>query len=359
MRRGRIIVAVTLVLCAWSLIAGARPAAAHGLGSEAQPTNYRTTVAGLAPAVPGVRVRVLEAGDKLELTNRTAQEILVLGYRSEPFLRVGPSGVLVNRSAPTVAANQPGWEGDPTAPPGDPAAAPDWRRVSDQPIAVWHDHRSHWHGEKDPAAVQQAAAASQVVMPNWQVPLRVGSRPATLTGSVAWVPGPPAWPWLLLAVLLCVAVVVTARTASCRQALLAAVAAVVLADLLHAVGAWLGTAGPLPAAVAGSGLSMAAWGIGGLAIAKLARGQLETAKPYILIVGVLLAGLGGLTDLAALGSSQVPAGLPPVVVRATVAATLGLGAGAIVASQWWRGALPPVRPGRQPTQRRLARRSSG
>jgi hypothetical protein len=79
----------------------------------------------------------------------------------------------------------------------------------------------------------------------------------------------------------------------------------------------------------------------------------------MLIVG-LLAGFGGLKDLAAaLGSSQLPAALPPVVVRATVAATLGLGAGLIAASYWRRGARPSDRLGRPATQRRLVRRSNG
>lgn len=50
----------------------------------------------------------------------------------------------------------------------------------------------------------------------------------------------------------------------------------VIADLLHAVGAWR-YAAPLLAGVAGPGLSIAAWCIGGLAIAKLIRGQLEGA----------------------------------------------------------------------------------
>ena len=92
------------------------------------------------------------------------------------------------------------------------------------------------------------------------------------------MPGPPVWPWLLLAVLLCVAVVGAARTYVWRQALIVAIAAVVIADLLHAVGAWR-YAAPLLAGVAGSGLSIAAWCIGGLAIAKLIRGQLEGPDP--------------------------------------------------------------------------------
>ena len=51
------------------------------------------------------RVRAV-AGGQLELTNRSGQEVLVRGYRLEPYLRVGPDGVFENQRAPSAYTNR-------------------------------------------------------------------------------------------------------------------------------------------------------------------------------------------------------------------------------------------------------------
>ena len=51
-------------------------------------------------------MRVLEAGNQLELTNRSGQEVIVLGYRSEPYLRVGPTGGYENQRSPSAYPNR-------------------------------------------------------------------------------------------------------------------------------------------------------------------------------------------------------------------------------------------------------------
>ena len=68
------------------------PASAH-TASGPRPTNYLTTLGSISPRVPGVTVRVVELGNKLELTNRTDTDVVVLGYNSDPYLRVGPRGL--------------------------------------------------------------------------------------------------------------------------------------------------------------------------------------------------------------------------------------------------------------------------
>ena len=61
-----------------------------------------------------------------------------------------------------------------------------------------YDHRTHWSGP-DPPAVAADPGHRQVVVPNWQIPLRVGQRTALIQGDIVWVPGPSPWPWRLLA----------------------------------------------------------------------------------------------------------------------------------------------------------------
>src|SRR5258705_160225 len=71
------------------------PASAHN-ASGPRPTNYLTTLGSISPRIPGVTVRVVELGNKLELTNRTDTDVVVLGYNRDPYLRVGPRGLYEN-----------------------------------------------------------------------------------------------------------------------------------------------------------------------------------------------------------------------------------------------------------------------
>src|SRR6266487_3828879 len=95
----------------------------------------------------------VDGGNQLELTNHGAQEVTLLGYENEPYLRVGPAGVFQNQRSPSTFSNR-----STTAPGQIPAefsadAQPDWRRISSRPVVVFHDHRAHWSGGADPPAV--------------------------------------------------------------------------------------------------------------------------------------------------------------------------------------------------------------
>src|SRR5438034_7809165 len=163
--------ALVVVLAGLLLVVGkAGPAQAHVVGIGGRAGNYRTDVLDVTPPTPGLTVRVLEAGNQLELTNRSDREVVVVGYRSEPCLRVCPAGVYDNKRSPSACANR--FANAPSRIPADldPAAPPQWRRIRNQPDAVWHDHRSHWSGP-DPPAVTADRGHRQVIVPNWQIPL--------------------------------------------------------------------------------------------------------------------------------------------------------------------------------------------
>jgi hypothetical protein len=194
MSRRRIRGSSLLVGLAWLLVGVmAGPAGAHTIGTGTEATNYRTTVRGIDQGVPGLSVRAV-AGEQLELTNRTGQEVLVLGYRLEPYLRVGEAGVFENRRSPSSYTNRFRVAPATIPPEFDPEAAPEWRRVGDGPSAAWHDHRAHWNGP-DPAAVSANPKVLHVVVPDWQVPVRQGERTMVVRGDITWVPGPSPWPW--------------------------------------------------------------------------------------------------------------------------------------------------------------------
>jgi hypothetical protein len=325
LRRAGMVAGLALLLVG----AAAGPAAAHAVGTGTEASNYRTTVQGIDQGTPGISVRAL-AGGLLELTNRSNEEVLVLGYRLEPYLRVGPDGVFENQRSPSTYTNR--FRTAPTSipPEFDPQAAPRWRRIGDGPSAGWHDHRAHWAGP-DPPAVKADPGVLHMVVPNWEVPLRQGDRTMVVRGDITWIPGPTPWPWVLAAVGLFAAALVGAGGYQ-RPRVLAVVALVaVAADMVHTAGALLASTAPLAAQLYGTATAAAGWVVSGLAAYRLLRGRADTGLIYLLLGGVFLTLAGALPDLPALARSQLPSGFGPVVTRAAITVTLGLGAAMVVA----------------------------
>jgi hypothetical protein len=324
--RGAGVVAGLALLLA---VTSARPAAAHALGAGTEASNYRTGIRGIDQGVPGISVRTV-AGEQLELTNRSDQEVVVLGYRLEPYLRIGPGGVYENQRSPSTYTNR-----FRTAPPDipsefDPKAAPDWRRIGDGTSAAWHDHRSHWSGP-DPPAVKANPGALHVIVPDWRVPLKQGDRTMVVRGDIVWVPGPSPWPWVLTAVGLFAAALAAAGGYR-RPKVLAVVALVaVAADVIHTAGALLASTAPLATELYGTVTSAVGWAVAGVAAWRLLRGQADTGLLYLLLGGVFLTLAGALPDLSALGRSQLTSAFCPVATRAAITFTLGLGAAMVVA----------------------------
>jgi hypothetical protein len=327
-RRAGLVAGLALLL----LGASAGPAAAHAIGTGTEASNYRTRIRGIDQGVPGIAVRTV-AGEQLELTNRSGQEVVVLGYRLEPYLRIGPGGVYENQRSPSTYTNR--FRAAPTEipPEFDPAAPPEWRRVGDGPSAAWHDHRAHWTGP-DPPAVKANPRASHVIVPDWRIPLRQGEQDEhdmVIRGDITWVPGPSPWPWALAAVALFAAALAAAGGYR-RPKVLAVVALVaVAADMIHTAGALLASTAPLATELYGTVTSAAGWAVAGFAAWRLLRGRADTGLLYLLLGGVFLTLAGALPDLSSLGRSQLASGFGPVVTRAAITFTLGLGAAMVAA----------------------------
>jgi hypothetical protein len=128
-----------------SLILGAAPAGAHGVGGL-KPTDYEVRLTSIEPRVAGVSIVVVDLGQRLQLTNTSGRDVTVLGYAGEPYLRVGPTGVYENTRSPATYLNQTFQLT--TAPPAiaDANASPHWERISDGDTVRWHDHRAHSWG---------------------------------------------------------------------------------------------------------------------------------------------------------------------------------------------------------------------
>jgi hypothetical protein len=324
-RRSGLVAVLALLLVAVS----AGPAAAHAIGTGTEASNYRTGIRGIDQGTPGISVRTV-AGEQLELTNRSTKEVVVLGYRLEPYLRIGPGGVFENQRSPSTYTNR--FRTAPAEIPSefDATAIPEWRRIGDGPSVAWHDHRSHW-ASPDPPAVKASPDAPHVVVPDWRIPIEQGDLTMVIRGTITWVPGPSPWPWALAAVALFAAALAAAGGYRRPQVLGVVALVAVAADMVHTAGALLASTAPLATEVYGTITSAAGWAVAGMAAWRLLRGKVDSGLLYLLLGGVFLTLAGALPDLSALSHSQLASGFGPVVTRAAITFTLGLGTAMVVA----------------------------
>jgi hypothetical protein len=336
-RAALVVIGTGLVVLGWST-----PAGAHGVGGI-EPTNFETTVRGVTPSIPGVTVGTVDIGEKIELRNEGRAEVVVIGYEREPYLRVGPGGVWENRNSPAVFLNRT-LRPDRAAPARyDADAAPEWRKVSSDPVARWHDHRAHWMDRTDPPAVARAPGERHVVIEDWAIPLRVEGTRHEIRGDVVWVPGPSPWPWLALAGALGIGLVALSRTRLWAGAIAIALAVLIVSESVHLIGSWNASTEGVSARFGASIYSIGGIAMSVLALVWLRRRDPWSATPAVLIAGLFMLVAGGLADLTTVTRSQVPTTLPPALARLTVALALGLGAGLVVAAALRLRAPRPAR----------------
>jgi hypothetical protein len=316
--------ALVLAAAVAMVVFAAAPASAHGVGGI-QPSNYRTTVESVTPAVRGVVLRSVDLGNRLELQNDTAHDVTVLGYDGEPYLRVGPRGTFENVHSPATYLNKSATTVSQKLPSiADPHAAPRWRKLSSSTTARWHDHRAHWMGTSRPDVVASDPGSSHLVQ-RFLIRMRYEGQPVLARGEVLWEPGPSPWPWVGLAVALLVGGIVIARTRRWTRIVGVALVVLIVAEAVHVIGVWSATTQSQ-----WSDLAQSAYSIGGIALAALALERLVrrggyAAAPLILCAGLFLAIAGGLADVTTLSHSQLPTTLPDWLTRLAVATVLGVG----------------------------------
>lgn len=322
-----------VVLAAAVGFATAGPALAHALDG-AVPTNYRTRITSLDPHPPGLDVEVVEAGNRLELTNTTGTEAVVIGYQKEPYLRVGPGGVYENVRSPATYRNRTRFPTEVLPAKADATAEPEWEQVSGARRHRWHDHRVHYMGATDPPAVRADPGSEHVIIPTWEIPVVFGDERIAVRGDLVWVPGPSPWPWIAAGAAAGLAVAGAAFGAgpSVRRVVIpAALLALVALDATRLVGL-AADASASPARALGSNPpALAAWVLGLLAAWRVAAGDARFGPALTAAAGVLFA-LGSATDLEVLSSSQLPTAAPVALVRLAVAAGLGVGLALVAAA---------------------------
>jgi hypothetical protein len=240
----------------------------------------------------GVAARIYQSDLAVRLSAGTARSVVVLGYRGEPFIRIGPTGAVVSKGSLTAAGSRVSLHG---------------RSV------VWHDARLR-------------GLAPGVARRRWVVPLIVDGHRTRLEGQVWRVDAPPAWPWIALGVpflvvvayLLVVRPMHWVRVGAVGFGLAAAVGVVVTGagfalDSYASEGKWVEAGNELVFALVG--------------VLVIVRGKPDTRA----IAGGALGLLGlavGLSKLSVFTHGLVLSVLPYNLARAVVALTIATGAAA-------------------------------
>lgn len=335
-----LILAVTVAVGA--LVVAPRPAHAHGVGGIT-PSNYRSAVDPGSPGIPGVRVETIDLGSTIQLTNRSAQTVTVLGYQDEPYLRVGPDGVFENLRSPATYLNRTVTPTGTPPPSADPTKPPEWHKVSSTPVARWHDHRAHWTAPEP--AIVRANPDARHVLERWTIAMTVDNNPATIAGTITWVPPLSPWPWILGAVVAAIAVGVLSRTRAWRATWLVALGVLVCGEAALLFGSWLFSS----AAAVSRGLAVV-YNFAGCVLAVVAfvaslRRTRHQVAPLALITGLVVFLGTGIPGFDELTRSQLPTALPFSLARAAVAGALGLGLGLVAGgAQFLRAPRPTSRP---------------
>jgi len=174
MRRTTIAAIVLALSCAF-----AAPAMAH----QGDP-RFDSVLTGTG--IPGLKVQVLNYGDRLLLQNRTGKTVTLLGYENEPYARLLADGtVQVNQNSPATYLNTDPYANATVPKTANAKAAPAWKTIEGDDRYETHDHRIHW---MSPGTVPQTVTDQDVRTKvfDWSVPVRVGSKPAAITGTLWW-----------------------------------------------------------------------------------------------------------------------------------------------------------------------------
>jgi hypothetical protein len=339
--------AVTRILWGAAIVGGlavlsAGPASAHSAAGSPS-SNYVTVLDAVKPADPGFRVSVIESGSRLQITWLSGAVLIVEGYESDPYLRIGPNGVEENRQSPATYINRTRQGLDTPPATINPDGPPEWVKVSSQPVARFHDHRIHYMGSVPPQNVLDDPTKRQEVQPAFAIAVHRGDMsvsPSVITGRVVWVPGPsPVASYIaagvIASVLAMVAVwagVIQSRRTIARVVVMVAMLALVGCDMAHLIGIAGGVKGGsfISRLVSIGYASIAAWIMAIVAIILLLRRR-EDAMYLATFAAGLMTLVGGVADLGILSKTSVVFLWSPSMARVLVALTLGFGIGIVVA----------------------------
>lgn len=135
---------------------------------------------------PGVTVATLPGRNPaFYVTNSSRKTLTVLGNDGEPFARIGPRGVEINRRSP-IHVETLRQSGEIERLVEDPEAKPVWQRQSASPAFAWTDPRVRYKLERPSDEIVQQGEPAK--LKSWVIPMRSGDQQLSIRGETRWVP---------------------------------------------------------------------------------------------------------------------------------------------------------------------------
>ncbi len=286
------------------LVGGATGADAFSV----RPTDWTSSITSITPSNANISIDVIEGGEALRLTAQPDHRVVLLGYQSEPYLRLTDDGsVQANLRSPTWWANLDGTGTGRVPDDATADAEPEWSTIATGGSVLWHDHRIH---------AMQGVTEDR----DWTLLLSVDDQPIEVRGRLTRLPSHSPLPELVLAIICAGAVVALGFKNAWSTSLGATVVASALA-LLVAVGSWTATPNGFsyPWLMVLTALASVALGLVGIVLRHSTR---RRRLPAITGTLAFLAWWVALM-YPAVTAAFVPSSLPEVVVRYSIALVAG------------------------------------
>lgn len=168
----------------------------------AGPSDFRSEVTGIVPAVDGIDASIRGGDSFLEVDVERGHTLLVEGYSGEAYLRVLDDGT-VQRNRLSAATYLNDDRKGRVDIPAEVAAAleagadPDWETIGDGGTYAWHDHRVHWMADASPP-VERGERVTGAYDP-WRVPIEVDGSSTHIEGTLTYESTVSPLPWAAIA----------------------------------------------------------------------------------------------------------------------------------------------------------------
>jgi hypothetical protein len=164
-------------------------------------TRYKSVLERWYPHVPGVKWKVIDLNDEIELINHSHEKVTVYAYpvtlkpganfSGGPYAEILADGtVAVNENSPAYYLNKTFYETGVSVPSSASATAlPDWVTLAKTATFLWHDHRIHYTSPQTPLQVKDVHRTTFIF--DWYVPITVGATKGYLYGKLYWLAQKP------------------------------------------------------------------------------------------------------------------------------------------------------------------------
>jgi hypothetical protein len=158
----------------------------------AEPSDYQSVIVAVTPSTDAIRLHLIGDGSLVELHVRPGSEVIVDGYRGEPYLRVEVDGrIEENLRSPATYLNRSRLGGS-VPDSADPGLPPQWKTVATDGSYAWHDHRTHWMGGDPPPGTRPGDQVQ-----TGRIRLLVDGAPVQVTVATYWLGEPSRTPLVL------------------------------------------------------------------------------------------------------------------------------------------------------------------